>query len=286
MRGYYSYYLDDSLNDIETAEIIFETSGNMEGMAKTYYMYGTMYKITGSYNRAKDAAEKALSYCDQCQGDISKLKYDIYMLMGKLKDLEGFHKENLEYCKKAEVFWNQLSSDEKNKEAILLYHNMGICYFKSKEYELAAESFEKVYEYESASGSDIQLQHCVCESYSFGGVCYVLFGEYDKAIEYFNTALDRLDKCSKPEKREYAETYSFLANVYTTDEMRDYDKAAECWLNTCKYYAEQPEPSADDLENLIFVQDNLKNYFEKSGMAEDQDFETWYEENMRRLQEE
>ncbi len=29
MRGYYSYYIDDSLSDIETAERIFEKSGNM-----------------------------------------------------------------------------------------------------------------------------------------------------------------------------------------------------------------------------------------------------------------
>ncbi len=30
MRGYYSYYMDDSFSDIETAERIFEKSGNME----------------------------------------------------------------------------------------------------------------------------------------------------------------------------------------------------------------------------------------------------------------
>jgi len=286
MRGYYSYYLDDSLSDIETAERIFEKSGNMEGMAKTYYMYGTKYKIAEDYSKAINAAEKALSYCDQCQGDMSKLKYDIYMLMENVENMRDYYEEALEYCKKAEVFWNQLSGDEKDKEAILLYHNMGVCYMDIKDYKLAAESFEKVYEYESASGYEIELQQAVGESYTYGGMCYALFGEYDKAIGYFNKALDRLDKCSAPEEWEYAETYSFLAIMYTTDEMRDYGKAVECGLYACKYYSEQPEPSADDLANLINEKDNLKDYFEKSGMAEDQDFETWYEENMRRLQEE
>jgi len=286
MRGYYSYYIDDSLSDIETAERIFEKSGNMEGMAKTYYIYGMTYKITNDYNKAKNAAEKALNYCDQCQEDMSKLKFDIYILMGKLENLEGSHKENLEYCKKAEIFWNQLSGDEKNKGAILLYYNIGICYVNMKEHRLAVESFEKVYEYESASGYEVELQHCVSGSYCYEGISYTLLGEYDKAIEYLNTALERLDECSIPEKREYGVVYSFLAAVYSTDEMCDYDKAVEYRLNACKYYTEQPEPNAGDLEILIYEKNNLKNYFEKSGMAEDQDFETWYEENMRRLQEE
>jgi len=285
-RGYYSYYIEDSFTDIRTAERIFEKSGNMEGMAKTYYVYGREYKAAGDYNKAKSAAEKALNYCDQCQEDMSKLKFHIYILMGNLENLEGSHKENLEYCKKAEIFWNQLSGDEKNEEAILLYHNMGICYVNMKEYRLALESFEKVYEYESATGYDIQLQHCVSESYSHGGISYAFLGEYDKAIEYLNMALDSLDKCSISEKREYGLVYGFLATMYTTDEMCDYDKAVEYWLNACKYFSEQPEPNADDLASLKNQKDNLKNYFEKSGMAEDQDFETWYEENMRRLQEE
>jgi len=286
MRGYYSYYMDDSFSDIETAERIFEKSGNIEGMAKTFYVYGMKYKAADDYNKAKSAAEKALSYCDQCQEDMSKLKYDIYMLMGNVKNLEGSHKESLEYCKKAEVFWNQLSGDEKNKEAILLYHNMGVCYVNMREYKWAVESFEKVYGYESASGYDIQLQQSVNESYSYGGMCYALLKEYDKAMEYLDMALDRLDKCSTSEEREYGVIYGFLATLYTSDEMRDYDKAVEYRLKACKYFTEQPEPRTDDLARLKNQKNKLKNHFEKSGMAEDQDFETWYEENMRRLQEE
>lgn len=270
--------LDEAIENVKKAEAIFNNSEDMGGLSKAYYTYGRVYDRKSESDLSKSAYEEALKYCDMSVEDMGALKYEIYFCLAGLDN--SSYEESLNYCKNAEVLLDKLPKEEKNKEKIRLYQSIGNCYYGLAQNDLAIENYEKVIDcwnhYEE--GDRLTIAQC----YNYCGYRYAIVGNFDKAIEYINQSLVMLKDIKEAQLWDYAFAYWHLCDVYTADEIQDYEKSMDYGIKACQIYTKQKELSVQELEELKSYKEELKKIYEESPMAEQQDFESWYKENINR----
>jgi len=185
-------------------------------------VYSTAKKLrqAAQYEKAIDEFAKAISYCDKIKNDILKIKSLrqqglAYLNINNLKD---FFENNLKA--------NEIAKDINNIiELIITFTNIGHYYSLIDNINLAIENFNNAV---LLSGKNELPPDIRFDSYYNSGVINIDIGNYDKAIEYFNMALDLIsgDKINPY----YSATLSNLGSAYvkkalTTGNKEDYDRA-------------------------------------------------------------
>jgi CHAT domain-containing protein/tetratricopeptide (TPR) repeat protein len=189
-------------------------------------------EITDIYNSAKKLRQdgkneqainefaKAISYCDSIKNDILKIKSLRQQSIAYLKDgkIKNFFENNLKA--------NAIAKDSNNlPELISTFINIGHYFYLIDNINLAMENFNNavLLSAKNELASDVRF-----DSYYNSGVINIDIGNYDKAIEYFNMALDLIsgDKINPY----YSATLSNLGSAYvkkalTTGNKEDYDRA-------------------------------------------------------------
>lgn len=270
--------LDEAMIKIQMAEVVLENSDDKGDLANIYYTYGRTYARSDKLELAKNAYEEALRYCDMGLTDMDVLKFDIYIRLAA--STSSSDEEALTYYLDAETLLDKLPEEEKNKEKIRLYESLGNYYYELGQHQLAIESYEKVVEcwIQYEEGDPL----AVAQVYDHCGYRYAAVGNFDKSLEYINQSLIMLKDIESAELWDYAVAYRHLSIVYTANEIQDYEKFLKYGIKSCQIYMEQPELSTEELEELKLLKDSFKTSYENRPMAEQQDFESWYKENINR----
>lgn len=274
----YSTDFDAAIEHIQLAEVVFKKSDDMCGLAETYKMYGRSYDAEHNPELAQGAYEEALKYCDMGTEDMNDMKFHLYLLLSVLSNRTD--EESLLYSAKAEKLVDRLPEAEKNEAKMKLYRNMGNSYYNLKKSEDAIVFYEKVIECWAQYGSKDQI--LVAECFDFCGYSYAMIGEFDKAVEYINQSLKLLEGLENARLWHFSIAYQHLSRVYAIEEIQNYEKSMEYGIKACKIYTEQQELSVKELEELISLKKAFKKLYEESPMAAQQEFESWYKENVKR----
>lgn len=274
----YSTAYEKSIEHIQLAEGIYKNSDNMGGLANTYEMYGRSYDAKQNPELARQAYEEALKYCDMSIEDTSDTKFHLYLLLSVLNNTSD--EESLQYSMEAEKLLDRLPESEKNEDTIKLYRNMGNNYFNLMKREEAIESYEKVIDCWTQYGSKDQIS--IAECFDFCGYSYAMIGKFDRAVKYIHQSIELLEDSENAKLWHFSIAYRHLSLIYTLEEIQDYDKSLQYGIKSCKIYTEQQELSTQELEELKTIKTAFKELYDKSPMAEQQEFESWYQENINK----
>jgi CHAT domain-containing protein/tetratricopeptide (TPR) repeat protein len=113
-------------------------------------------------------------------------------------------------------------------------HNLGVFYKESGQYEEAASYFKDALDVYGQIGSD----RIIRSTQEYAGIMKIK-GEYNKAIQYLEFALDQAKQYNKP--MALAASYNDLATVY--NRMKFYDKAIDNLIEAKNIYAQYPDNS-------------------------------------------
>lgn len=266
----------EAIDHLQEAEEIYQDLKDMGGLAKTYMIYGSTY--SGAYDKdsSENAYNTALQYCDNSSEDMNTERFYTYLYLSGLNN--GSDEEQLLYSQEAEKLLDSLPEYDKNVNKVIVYSNLGNCYYDLKQYE------EAIKNYNIAINIWLKFQDGeqwkVAECYDYCGRCYIILGNYNKAIEYMNQTLSLLKGVKEASLWDYAIVYRHLSILYSVSEIQDYDKVLDYSIRSCQIYTEQEELSSKELEELKNFKDGLKEYYEESPLAEEQDFESWYTERI------
>lgn len=268
---------NEAIDYTERGEEIFEKLDDMEGLAEVYFTYATLHNQKHKPEMAQSAYEEALKYCSKSPVDMSAKKFHIYMRLTGLDSTSM--EEALQYSKEAEKLIDELPEDEKYEDIINLYYSIGNCYYNLAQYDKAIEGYEKVIQCWVQYGEGDLLQ--VARSYDLCGYIYSATGDYGKSIEYINQSLECFERATDATLWDYAIAYRHLSVVYTEDEIQDLEKAMEYGIKSCQIYTKQKELSNDELEELKVLKDVLEDLYIERINTGQQDFETWYQEEIK-----
>lgn len=271
---------DDAIYNVEIAESIFQKQIDNEGLAKTYFSYGTIYQKKFKYDLSQQAYENALKYCDLSAADISELKFNIYLSLSGLESMSG--EESLKYAQDAEQLFDKISDDQR----INLYISMGNTYYNLGEPKEAINSYEKslnLWQNLKDKEQKDEVKKQIAETYDLCGHCYSSIGNPGKGIEYVNRSLEIFKTITDTTTWDFACAYRHLSVAYTREETMDIQKALEYGLKSCKIYLDKESTlSSKEIEELIILKDALRELYEVNLQITEEGFDTWYQENVTR----
>lgn len=226
-------------------------------------------EIIDVYNKAKKLRQEnhfeeavsffneAITYCDEINNSILKCKalrqqsYN-YLNLNKLKQ---FMENNLKANEIAKRLNNVV-------EMIITFTNIGHYYFLIDNINLAMENFDSAILLSNREGLPPDI---IFDAYYNGGVIKLYIGQYDKAIEYLNTAMGLVsaDKSSQ----NYAAClinlgYTYIKRALTAGNREDYDRALE-YFNQALAAAEQVGNEAFEVAVLNNI-GSLKAHLEEN----------------------
>ncbi|MGB4298335.1 MAG: CHAT domain-containing protein [Candidatus Saccharicenans sp.] len=185
------------------------------------------------FEEAIDIFNKTISYCNEIKNDILKCKAlrqqsYAYLTLNRLND---FLKNNLKANEIAKKLNNMA-------EIVMTFNNIGHYYSLIDNINLAIENFDNAI---ILSNNEELPADVIFDAFYNGGVVHIEIGNYDKAIEYINFALELIsDDKSNPY---YTASLINLGSTYakralTAGNREDYDRALE-YFNQALAAAEQ-----------------------------------------------
>lgn len=220
---------------LESFEIALKSSN--KDIKNCYYEIGKMYCEEKELEKALDYLLKAIKNMKEETTPKDKF-FPCSYLLGKV-----YYK--LGELSLAEKTFKKIEEYEGEKELLNIY--LGKLYMENTEYNKARKTFQKSYEVEENSIGKYYSSY-------FIGVLDFQEGEYEKAVENFNTAIEIWNEigqeCEEEESFSYitpSEIYRYLAKAYT--ELKNPQKILELVKNL-KDMEEEKERS--DEENCIY----------------------------------
>ena len=226
-------------------------------------------EIINLYNEAKklrqenhseeaiDIFNKTISYCDEVKNDILKCKAlrqqsYAYLTLNKLNEfLENNMKAN-EIAKKL----NNVA------EIVITFNNIGHYYSLIDNINLAIENFDNAV---LLSNREDLPPDVIFVSYYNVGVMRIDIGQYDKAIEYLNTAMGLISADKSNENYTACLInlgYAYVKRALTGGDSEDYDRALE-YFNQALAAAEQAGNEAFEVAVLNNI-GSLKAHLEEN----------------------
>lgn len=272
----FSTAYSESIDLLKEAEEIYQDLADIEGLANTYIVYGSTYYRSNDRDLSENAYKKALQYCDLSDHEMNEERFHAYVNLAGLGN--GTEEEDLLYNQEAEKLLEMLPEDEKNYSKMRVYNNLGNSYLNLNENELAIENYEKAIDIWLKYGEGGELR--AAEAYDNCGYLYALTGNCKKAINYIDESLKLFGGMKKVKLWQHAVAYWHMSATYALCEIQDYDKAIDYGIRSCQLYTEKEELNSEELKELRLFKDALKSLYEKSPLAEKQDFESWYIERI------
>ncbi len=155
-----------------------------------------------------------------------------------------------------------------------------VFYFKQQMYEEAIVYFTKGIEnYEEEEQGIGFLIIC----YRFRAMSYIETRNLEYAMEDAKKAKELLERTStEMDIWDRAGVYFNFTSIYALMDEPDYEKAFEYGLTACRIYEDEKDISDHELEALAIAKNAFKDIYEESPYAQQQDFETWYQENINK----
>lgn len=267
---------EEAMYNTKQAEKIYRESNNSSGLIETYIIYALVHSRNDEFCLAEESYKTSLELCNESQEDTSEQKFRIYTY---LIGLEGTTSEAaLNYALEAEKLLNNFPENEKNKKATNVYNNIGISYYKMKQYKDAVGYFERAIDSWEMSKEKEELGIAKC--FDRCGYSYAAIGNHKKAIEYINKSLDIMESLEDVILFDEAVVYRHLSVVYMAEEIKDYKKAMEYGIQSCEIYEAQEKLTSEELEEFKLLRNGLKELYEDTPFAEEYDFESWYKEQL------
>ena len=266
----------DALDNVASAEKIFQKDNDNDWLARTFQAYGRIYADFFDYELAKKSYIEALRYCDMSEEDQSELKFEIYL---NLFDSDIDFEELMHYFQDAE----KLIENRTDSHLIRFYVSKGHTYYKAGMAKEAVDCYEKAIKIWKGLKNADDIRNCqfyIAKSYDCCGHCYITLKDFEKSIEYIYISLEMLDDTEEAIIWDYAAAYRHLSVAYLEMEKPDYQKALEYGLKSCQVYIDENELSTEELEKLKLFKSVLKSLYEETPYAKEKDFETWYKENI------
>ena len=267
----------EALDNVASAEKIFQKNEDNDGLARTFHSYGSIYADFSEPELARKAYEDALRYCDMSANDQSELKFEIYL---NLTGVETDFEELMYYFQRAE----KLIENRNDAHLIRFYFGKGNTYYNYGIAEEAAACYEKAIEIWKEMEKDRDMNDIplyIAYSYDCCGHCYIALEEYMKSIEYIDVSIEMFKNIEGVSIGDLATAYRHLSMAYMKLEVPDYEKALEYGLKSCQVYLDkEDELSIEELEYFKRLKDLFKGLYEETSYAKEQDFETWYKENI------
>lgn len=269
---------EEALDSMSFAENIFRKQDSAEGLARAYYSYGIIYKKKSEYELAQKAFEDASEYCDLLKEDMSQLKFDIYLSLSGLESMSA--EESLDYALEAEKLVEKITDVQKTRLYISMgntYYNLGMAEESANKYEKALGLWESLKSTKYMEKEEFKI----AQTYALCGHCYTSIGRPEKGIEYINRSLEILNEMKGATLWEFARAYRLLSVAYTSEDTLNKEKALEYGMMSCKEYLKQErELSNEELDQLNLLKDCFRELYEVNLHITEQDFETWYNENV------
>ncbi len=266
-----------AMDSLYYSETIYESLNDKGGVAKVYYKYGDCYARNGDNEQAIECYRQTVEVCNELGEEMNELKFDAYLDWGLC---ETSSQNSLELYEKAEGLFESLPLEKQETEGIELYYEIGYAYGALEQHEETIRYCTKAIEYYKEGKSSIQT---LIAAYHKRGYAEMWLGNTEQAVEDTMKAKQLIEE-RQPDMSlwEKAIVYLKLAMIYAFAEMPDYEKVLEYGLDTFHIYTEQKELSEEELEELKSVKENVKKMYDHSPYVQQQDFETWYQENINK----
>lgn len=208
------------------------------------YGLGMVYYIEDKDDEAAKYFEEVLQENDTYRNACPILKtyyLDLYS--------DNYDPKNLERA--MEMANRELGAEENSDN----YLQRGLVYLRAYKLEEAIADFEKSVEGDPENWS----------AYNNLGCCYQYMAEYDKAIEYYNKALELLKK----DNRKSTKPYNNMVTCYRAS--NEYLKANECYLKNVEEMDYDKEEAYKEIaKNYMYLED-FDNSFDASLKASSKD---------------
>ena len=276
MKSQMAEYAIDALRDIQCAETIYKSLNDGEGMVRSNYYYGDYYLRMGDAAQAIEYYDKVIELGEALGDEINEWKYEAYFHKGLC---EADERKSIEMFKEAEKFFAFIPLEKQNTKAITLYHNIGVRYCNLDMDEEAIKYFTKAIEgYEKEEKEIGTLVVC----YELRSGCYINLENLEYAMEDAWKAKELFEE-NTPDMDiwDRAGVYFNIAMLYSFIDEPEHDKVLEYGLIACRMYEEEKEGlEVDDLEGFKVIKETFEILYDDTPYARQQDFETWYQENI------
>lgn len=265
------------MDSLYCSETIYGNLNDKEGVAKVYYKYGDCYRRDGDNEQAIEYYRQTVEVCNELGEEMNELQFDAYLDWGVC---ESDPQNSLELYAKAEELFALLPLEKQEAEGTKLYYSISFVYDGQEQYEESIKYSTKAIEYYKEEKSSIQA---LIAAYHTRGYAEMWLGNTERAVEDHMKAKQLIEE-RQPDMGlwEKAIVYLKLAIAYAFAETPDYEKVLEYGLDAFHVYTEQKELSEKELEELKSVKENVKKMYDHSPYVQQQDFETWYQENINK----
>ncbi len=181
-----------SIEYYQKALEIFEEIGNKKGLARTHYNIANLYYVLSKFNYGLLHAKKALAIADVFY---PALKPDILNTIGTIYNDLGDYANSIKYLNEA----LKINIENNNKNGIARnLQNIANTYVDWGKYDLAMLNYTKVLSIKKEIGDEFNTAKT---EYSIGKLAYKM-GDYNKSIQYINSAKGQFDSVGNLSERE------------------------------------------------------------------------------------
>ena len=209
--------------------------GYNEGLAFAYRNLGTLYYLTGNFEKSKDNIIKAVEIADKYSYDFQKAKA-LNILAINHRDTKNYEDALIAFNQALDIFKKLDIRDEVNG----IKHNIAFLYDMMDEYALSLEIYLDVLRSETDAGN----VSGIARTASNLGYVYHNFDSTQKAVFYFNLSLEKSREINN--KNFEASALHGLTSVFI--ENFETAKARECIYQAMKINRE--------LSNIIWLANN------------------------------
>ncbi len=172
--------LNVALLHMDSSLVLFEKLENEKGIAKAHYRYGTLYRVSGNYEKALFHINMFMDYAKA--EDDSKSIANAGFQRGVVFSLQGNYEQSLKEYYSILSFYESVNDSSSIGNTL---NSIGIIYKNLKKYPEARENYEKAIAIQEISKDEENLAN----SYSNLGTLLSKQKKYGDAIDYFKEAL-------------------------------------------------------------------------------------------------
>ncbi len=188
---------------------IFEELDNKIGLARTHYNIANLYYVLSKFNYGLLHAKKALAIADVFYPAI---KPDVLNTIGTIYNDLGDYANSIKYLNEA----LKININNNNKTEIASnLQNIANTYVDWGKYDLAMLNYTKALSVKKEIGDKFKIAKT---EYSIGKLAYKM-GDYNKSIQYINSAKGQFDSVGNLSEREIiylqlSKSYKGLNNIH------------------------------------------------------------------------
>lgn len=197
---------------------------------RTLRLFGRSMFERGEQSKAFQYFKQALDIlnADEKLGpDAKQFKSYCYLMLGAATDEVGMHQLSVEYCLKGLNICEELNN---YRDISKFYNNLGVSFFRAKDYDKAEEYFKKALEINTRNHINLEMSLNYSNLSEISGIR----NNIDEAIEYALKAIQCLDEKNNP-----YDYYSMQTVIGTLYNRKKETHMARSWLENA--YKHQKE---------------------------------------------